>query len=638
MIEIGLKEIEKYYGANQVLKNVSLDILQGEHVGLLGRNGAGKSTLFRIIAGQESPDKGQRMVRKGAVIGMLEQIPEYPAQYTADEVMRTAFGDLHAIQKQLQELEQQMAGNAGAPPDDSVLTRYGRLQEQFEVGGGYAMEDSMNRVCTGLKMDARILSARFVELSGGEKTRVLLGKLFLTDPDILLLDEPTNHLDLQSMEWLEEFIAQYRGTVVVISHDRYFLDRTVERIIELTDSRAESYPGNYSFYATEKEERTTRQLEKYEQEQKKIKQLEDAARRMHEWAKNADNPAMHKRAFSIEKRIERMEKTEKPRKERRLTSGFTEQEFSSREVIRAEGICKSFESRRVLDGLDFIVFKEEHTAILGDNGSGKSTLLKLITGELLPDIGCVKLGDSIRYAYLPQVVLFEEDGLSILETVRNCLKINEGEARALLAKYRFRSEDVHKVVGNLSGGEKSRLRLCLLMQAEVNLLILDEPTNHLDIESREWLEKALEDFGGTLVFVSHDRYFIRRFATRVSELQAGKITDYDGGYEFYRTVKASLQASCQSDSPGRKPLEQPARHEVQNAETPAAKGISKNILARVQELEKEIEEEERQLAETERSLEGCGADYVRLAGLLQERDRLKESIDRRLALWESLQK
>jgi ATPase subunit of ABC transporter with duplicated ATPase domains len=532
MIEIALRDVKKDYGANPVLKGVTFEVNRGSRAGLLGRNGCGKSTLFRIVAGTEGWDGGDRMVRKGAVVGMLDQIPVFPNDFTALEVLYTVFAEVHRVRNRLTELEEAL-GRKG--DDGLLLDKYGKLLHYFEQIDGYSMEEAVQRVRIGLKIDDVLSATPFVKLSGGEQTRVMLGTLILKKPDILLLDEPTNHLDVASIEWLEGFLEEYPGTVLVISHDRYFLDRVVNQVIELADGKAEQYSGNYSSYALQKEEKFRLQMGAYQQEQKKIKQLETAAKRLHEWAVRADSGALHARAFNIEKRIERMEKTEKPVTERKLKAAFSEYEFSGNDVVVARNIVKAFDGKPVLNGADFIVRKGERVAILGSNGCGKSTLFKCITGELAADSGLVRKGESIKAGYLSQVVEFENPEASILETVRRALKISEGDARNLLAGYRFVKEDVNKQVGNLSGGEKSRLRLCLMMQEEINLLMMDEPTNHLDIHSREWLEDSLSRFNGTIVFISHDRYFINKFADRIALLKDGRIVDFFGGYEYYRT-------------------------------------------------------------------------------------------------------
>lgn len=645
MIEMALRDVEKYYGANHVLKGVTFDVKQGERIGLLGRNGSGKSTLFRIMAGMEPCDGGSRIVRKGAQVGMLEQLPQYPEGYTAYDVLYTSFEEVHSVQGSMKELEKLLGGDCS----EELLAKYGRLQERFELLGGYAVEDSIARVCTGLKISGEISSTPFKRLSGGEQTRVMLGVIILRQPDILLLDEPTNHLDIDSLEWLEGYLSDYKGVVVIISHDRYFLDRTVGRIVELSDGKAELYEGGYSWYRQEKESRYQIKLEQYEQQQKKIRQLEAAAKRMHEWAKMADNPGMHKRAFNIEKRIERMDKTEKPRTVRALEGEFSEYGFSGKDIVNAVQVVKAYAEKKVLDHADFTVRKGERVAVLGNNGSGKTTLFRCITGEEAIDSGKLRIGESIRYAYLPQVVSFEKPGLSMLDTVRELLLLSEGNARKLLAGYHFRNEDVNKSVGSLSGGEKSRLRLCILMQGEVNLLLLDEPTNHLDIESREWLEAALEEFGGTIVFISHDRYFINRFATRVSLLEKGRIADYYGDYEFFRNVmrQQAARAAGERAEAGKGPEPRPdagtagkpeksgaGRATGRPATSECREKDDRNI--RAAGLEMMITGLEQELKEIGEAMQGCPDDPLKLEALYREQTEAEQRLELLYREWGEL--
>ena len=554
MIDIAVKDLNKYYGSNHVIKGISFEINRGDKVGLAGRNGSGKSTLLKIIAGLEDHESGNVIRASGTRVEILEQIPSFDEGSTVDNVLHSAFDDISEIFDEMRSLEIRIAacaaamqsgqtGERSAAADgqrgdsderyEKLLSRYGRLQTIYEAKGGYEVESRIDRVCTGMKIDAEMREKQFALLSGGEQTRVNLARILLKDADILLLDEPTNHLDLGSIQWVEEFLGEFGGTVLVISHDRCFLDNVVKSIIELDSDGVSFYEGNYSFYAEERVRRFNSQLEKYEQQKRKIDQLEAAAKRLHEWARVADSGALHKRAFAIEKRIERMERVEKPAAMKKITAGFRENGHTSEDTVVFKDICKAYGSRTLLNGIDLIIRRNDRVALIGANGCGKSTLIKILTGEEMPDQGHVKIGNSIRPAYLPQVIEFENNTATVLETVRYALETNEERARKILARFHFRGSDVQKMTGNLSGGEKSRLKLCLLMQQDINLLILDEPTNHLDIQSREWIEEALSGYGGTILFVSHDRYFINKFADRVWELKDGSITDFDGTYAEY---------------------------------------------------------------------------------------------------------
>ncbi len=536
MIDISVTDLVKSFDLEKkILDGVSFQIDTGERVGLLGKNGAGKSTLFNILTGELDYDSGQVLIAPGRRVGLISQIPVYPAGYTVEDVLRSAFQRTTALKEEMDRLTRQMEQGDSDP---QTLRRYGELTARFEGLGGYDTDTAVNKVSNGLSIDGDMRQRLFDQLSGGEKTRVNLGRLILEDTDILLLDEPTNHLDLQATEWLEDYIRSFRGTVVTISHDRYFLDRTVTRIIEILDGKAEFYSGNYSFYAIEKERRYQERMKQYLKEQAKIQQLEKAAEQMHLWA-FMGNDALHKRAFSMEKRIERMRTVSKPTRAKKMDARFASREFRGDEVLQLKGVSKSFGDRTLFSDVYLRVEGGERIAFLGENGAGKTTLLNMITGDEPVDSGIIRMGPAIRAAYLPQIIHFDHPERSLLDTMlyekRN---ITPQTARNRLAAYQFQGEDVFKSVSVLSGGELSRLRLCMLMDEEINFLILDEPTNHLDIASREWIEEAVEAFDGTLLFVSHDRYFINRFATRVWELADGTINDYPMGFAQYRTAKA----------------------------------------------------------------------------------------------------
>ncbi len=464
----------------------------------------------------------------------------------------------------------------------------------------------------------------FMLLSGGEKTKINLGRILLQNTNVLLLDEPTNHLDIDSTEWIEEFLKQYKGTVLVISHDRYFLDNVVTRIVDIVEGEAELYQGNYSFYAVEKEERYLQKLAQFEQEQKKIKQLEEAARKMHEWANNADNPAMHRKAFAVEKRIERMEKTDKPLKERAISASFGQESFSGKEIAVFKDISKSYNNNKVLDNISMTLFKGDRIALLGKNGCGKTTLLKIITGEEEADTGTAKLGESIKYALLQQNIVFEKPERTVLDTISYDLELADKEARNMLAAYKFKGNDVFKKIEALSGGEKTRLRLCILMQKDVNMLILDEPTNHLDIASREWIEECVEDFSGTILFVSHDRYFINRFAEKVWELENGKITEFGGTYEEYKEYKEKTKTLD---------IVKPVAKEKPKLQIKQTKIDEQQIQKQKLKLENEILELETNIKAIELEVDQAGSDYVRLQELLGEKESLEAKLELLYKKW-----
>ncbi|MEN8905791.1 MAG: ribosomal protection-like ABC-F family protein [Clostridiales bacterium] len=611
MTEIIIKGVNKYYGINHVLKGLCLDINKNEKVGLLGKNGSGKTTVFKILTGEENYESGSVNIIKGKTLEILDQIPEYPIEYNTIDVINTAFEELHSILEMMNEFELRMQYEN----DEKLLKKYGKLQMEFENLGGYVIESTIDKICNGLGIDIEMRKKKFDLLSGGEKTRINLARILLKDPDILLLDEPTNHLDISTVQWLEEYVCQYKGTIIVISHDRYFLDKTVNRIIEIKDGKAEFYQGNYSYYIKEKELRYVNQLNLFKQQQRKIKQLEEAAKRLHDWGNRADNKSLHIKAFNIEKRIEKMDKVEKPKKDKKIIGKFTKKGIGSKEIISLNDVSKKYGDRLLWENINLNVYKDEKIAILGKNGTGKTTLLKLITGEEKSDTGNVKMSNNIKYLYMQQNIKFDDPNLTILETLRYSMEVNEENARRILAKFHFIGEDILKKISSLSGGEKSRLRLCILMQNKLDLLILDEPTNHLDIASREWIENAVEEFKGTIIFVSHDRYFVNKFATRFWEID-NEIYDFYGSYNEYMEWKKSNINE----------------NNVQNVKKPNSKKNKKNPernsdLQAKKELEIEIEEMEKEIVNIDIEIEKSVTDYKKLEELIKGKDNVNKKLD-----------
>ena len=627
MIEIQVNGLVKSFEVgHNVLDGLTFQVDQGERVGLLGRNGAGKTTLFKILTGEIGYDEGQVTVGQGRRVGLISQIPVYPAGYTVEDVLRSAFARLHRLAEEMESLAARMAEGE---TDPTILKRYGALSEKFEVFGGYDTDVAVNKIANGLSISREMRAQLFDSLSGGEKTRVNLGRLILEDTDILLLDEPTNHLDLHATEWLEEYIRGFRGTVVAISHDRYFLDRVVTRVIEIQDGKAEFYSGNYSFYAVEKERRFQEQMRQYEKEQAKIEQLEKAAEQLRLWAFQGMDKT-YRRAISMERRIERMRTTSKPTKARKMDARFSTAEFHGDEVLGIRNLAKSYGEKHLFDGITLKVEGGERIALIGDNGTGKSTLIKMIVGELYPDDGRIKTGPQVRLAYLPQIIHFDHPDWNLVENMMAAKKgLSAQSARNRLAAYEFRGEDVMKPVSVLSGGEQSRLRLCMLMDDEINFLILDEPTNHLDIASREWIEEAVEAYDGTLLFVSHDRYFINRFATRVWELAGETITDYPMGFAQYRQVKAQEEAE-KAETP--KPVKEKTVTERPQRGNKAQQAARRQLTI----CERDIAKTEERLAALDADMEAAACDYEKLNELMKEKETVQAELDALYEKWESL--
>ncbi|WP_352419263.1 ribosomal protection-like ABC-F family protein [Proteiniborus sp.] len=634
MIDISLNGISKYYGANKVLEDISFEVHSGDKVGLIGKNGTGKTTILKIIAGIENSDGGILSIRKNATIGYLAQMPDYPQEYKVLDILNIAFEKQNEIKAKMRELEKDMA-SSNEDELEKIMKIYGELQHTYEHIGGYETEEKLSRVCTGLKFTESMLERSFSNLSGGEKTTVMLGKMLLQNPDILLLDEPSNHLDLESVEWLEEFIGEYKGSVLVISHDRYFLDNVVTKIVEIEEKKSKSYIGNYSFFVRYKEEMQSIQLETYKAQQKKIKEMEDAIKRFREWGTRAGEEPMFKKAANMEKRIERMDKVDKPTlNQPKIKVNFTQGERSAQEVICIKGLKKSFGDNAVIENLDLSVKYKERLCILGKNGSGKSTLIKLLLNKYTHDAGEITIGSRVRIGYLEQEIFFEDEEKTVLETINECFMVPESEGRRILAGFLFYGEDVFKKIKSLSGGEKSRLRLCMMMQEKNNLLILDEPTNHLDIDSREMLEKALENFGGTVIFISHDRYFINKLAERIVEIDNKKLKEYLGDYNYYREKKAESQVALMDGKINAheiKSSNKKSRNNNSSSEAEEAKRKKKILL-----LEEEMHELESLISQIDKKMQEVAHNYEELNKLYNEKQNFTLKYDELLAEWVEL--
>ncbi|MDF2680040.1 MAG: putative transporter binding protein, partial [Brevibacillus sp.] len=519
MILVATQHIQKSYGADPVLQDITLEIKAGERVGIVGPNGAGKTTLFKLLAGIESPDAGELYRAKGSVWAYLPQTPNYPNEWRTQDVIASAFEEVIRLQNEMRSLEEQMGQASDSATDlERLMHRYQKLQEAFEQLDGYQWETKMAQVTEGLGISPEHLETPFARLSGGEKTKAGLAKLLCQRSDVLLLDEPTNHLDVESMEWLEEFLKEYPGTVLIISHDRYFLDAVVTSVYHVDGGEAEYYIGNYSAFVKEREERLLRQFAAYQEQQKQIKKMKETIKRLKEWGNrsNPPNEAFHRRAKSMEKALARIERIDRPKMEAdRMGLAFQKTERSGQDVLIASGVHKAFGGKTLFADAGFLLRYGERKALLGPNGCGKSTLIRMLLGETEPDAGTLKIGSNVKVGYLSQQALEGDQNLRVIDMFREVALVTEPEARHLLARFLFYGEHVFKKIRQLSGGERMRLRLAQMMHQEINLLVLDEPTNHLDIEARETLEEALADFRGSLFIVSHDRYFLQKMADGV---------------------------------------------------------------------------------------------------------------------------
>ena len=619
MVDISVKNVNKFFviGEN-LLEDLSFDIQEGERVAILGRNGCGKTTLFKILTGEMDYDGGEVYVNPNKKLGLISQIPRFPAGYTVEDVLRSAFTELTSAKRKMEALEQAMAQGATA----EQLREYDALVNRFQSGGGYDMDVDVDKICNGLGITAAQRPQEFDSLSGGEKTRINLARLLLEKTDILLLDEPTNHLDLSSVEWLESYIKSFKGTVLIISHDRYFIDQVAQRVIEITDGHAEFYTGNYSFYMEEKQARFDLQLKQYEQEQAKLKQLGYTVERMKGWGIN--NRTLYRRAMSIQHRMERIQKTQRPKTEKTMKASFGEKDFSGDVVFKMKNVSKSYGDRVLFSDVNLNVEGGERIALLGDNGTGKSTFLKCLLGE--EDCsGRIQFGPTVKWGYLPQIIRFDHPERSLYDTMLYEKNLTPQMARDRLGAFLFQGEDVFKTVGTLSGGEQSRLRLCMLMDEKINLLILDEPTNHLDIASREWVEAAIEEFEGVLLFVSHDRYFIEKFAERIWLLENGAIRDFHCGYQKYRSILDHEALARTLPKPEPKVKKERPRTGTKDGEK------------LVRRLEREIEKQEGLISELDGKIEAAAADYQELTRLLGEKEQAEEVLLELMEQWEQAQ-
>lgn len=622
MIELALNKLQKYYGATMVLEDITFEIQTSEKVGIVGSNGCGKSTLLKIIMGIEGYESGMLSIRKGANLSYLEQMPNYPDEYKVIDVLNLAFEKINSLSKEMEQIEKQLS-DAQGDNIEKLLNKYSELQGIYENLGGYEKEEKLSKVCIGLKLDDKFKERLFSQLSGGEKTTVILAKILLENSDILILDEPSNHLDLESVEWLEAYLKEYKGVVLIVSHDRYFLDNVVTKIIEIEDMVSISYEGNYTTYVSEKEKQLQLQMAEFLEQQKKIKTMESTIAKLKDWGARGDNNKFFRRAASMQKMLDRIQRLDKPILERESISiNANMGERSSNNVVIIKDLCKRYGEKILFNKSEMLVRNGEAVALIGGNGSGKSTLIKILLGIEKEDEGAASLGSSIKLGYLPQNISFKDESKNILDSFREDIVITEGKAREYLAKYMFFGEMVFKRVSSLSGGERSRLKLAIMMYNEVNFLILDEPTNHLDISSREELEDFLKSFKGTLLFVSHDRYFINTMASRVVELSQGKLNSYGGNYEYYKEKVSQVKNNMENNKPVNKDKIVKVKNEKVTMIPESASNEKKK-----RNLEQFIEEIEQKINCIEAEINEFSSNYEKLDKLYKEKLELQKKID-----------
>jgi ATP-binding cassette, subfamily F, member 3 len=627
MIVCSIQQISKMFGGHLIFENLSLEINEHDRIGLVGRNGAGKTTVFKLLANAESPDEGHIHLKKGAKVGYLAQIPQYPKGITGLDVLQSAYAHLMKTSNRLRELENKMASEMNETELVKDLTEYGRLQDGFTLSGGYEMEANISKVSKGLGIED-LLDQSFQQLSGGEQTKVCLGLVLLQQPELLLLDEPTNHLDITAVEWLEEFLKEYQGTIVCISHDRYFLDHVVTKVVDLEDGELTVYHTNYSGFVKEKEERLLHEFQAYQEQQKKIKKMKEAIKRLREWANQANPPneGLHKRARNMERALERMEKLKRPVIDRKqMGLEFEKTDRSGKDVFIMENVSKAYDNKLLFKEANLLVQYQDRTAIVGPNGAGKSTIIKMLLDDVKADAGDVKVGSSVKIGYLSQHFTVADPNMRLIDAFREVVHVAEGEARHILAQFLFYGPNVFRRVGQLSGGEKMRLRLAQLMHQDINFLVLDEPTNHLDIDSREVLEDALEDFKGTILAVSHDRYFLNKLFNKTYWLYDQKLHFFYGGYSW---AKAKLDEQREKE----------VVVEVVQIAPKAAKVLpkepkEKSQQKKIEELERTLEQLEEKVAKlevklnNEKELNKLQEMYEEKEKLENEREELYELLD-----------
>ena len=649
MIILSAKDLTKTYGVDVILDKVSFHINQGDRVGIIGANGAGKTTLLKVLSGEFPCDSGDFFVSGDTTIGYLKQSDNFQSENTVIEEVEAIFSGIEDLEKEMLELSSAISvkaeqGESGLELD-RMLRRYDQMQEEFRERGGYSYKSEINGILNSMAFGEDFYHKKISTLSGGERTRLALACLLLKKPDLLFLDEPTNHLDIGTLKWLEQYLKTYKGTILLVSHDRYFLDQTVNRIFEVENHKLYIYEGSYSAYAEQKKQRREAELRKYQNQQKEIARQEDMIRRF----KERGTEKLAKRAASREKRLEAMERAERPEPQRgRMKLDFRQNFKSGNDVLQGEGLSKSFgygsQEKRLFRNVDFDIKRGERICIVGPNGVGKTTLLKILMGELAPDNGRLKIGHNVEFGYYDQEQSFLTNSNTVLEELHDAYRLyTDTQLRSILGRFLFRGEEVFLEVGALSGGERARLSLLKMMLSGSNVLILDEPTNHLDIESKEVFEDALLEFPGTVIVVSRDRYFLDKIPTRIFELGQEGITSFLGTYNYYVEKKQEIvsgkkymeELAGKKESSGKKDLSVSEQRRLKKEEDARKRRLKRQQ----EEAESKIEELERHISQIEEELcrEEVATDHARLTELSRELNKTKEELSAQYERWMELQ-
>ena len=639
---LSCQNISKAFVENQVLKNVSFHIEDHEKAAIVGINGAGKTTLLRIIVGEMTPDDGQVVLAKDKTLGYLAQNSTVDTSHTIYEELLSVKADLLRLEEKIRECENNMKHADGDALED-LMKQYTSLTHAFETGGGYLYRSELVGVLKGLGFTEDEFSKPVATLSGGQKTRVALGRLLLQNPDLIILDEPTNHLDMTSIAWLETYLLNYKGAVLIVSHDRYFLDRIAGKVIEIDQSKATTFMGNYSDYAVKKEQLRVAAWNAYMNQQREIKHQEEVIEKL----KSFNREKSIKRAESREKMLDKIEVIENPsevRTDMKLT--LTPRILSGNDVLTVEHLSKSFDSHKLFTDVNFEIKRGEHVAIIGDNGSGKTTLLKILNGLVPADQGTFRLGSNVEIGYYDQEHHVLHSDKTLFEEISDDYPyLNNTQIRNVLAAFLFTGEDVFKRISDLSGGERGRVSLAKLVLSNANFLILDEPTNHLDIMSKEILEDALNGYEGTILYVSHDRYFINRTAHRILDLTEGQFVSYVGNYDYYLEKHDTVMAAIEASTPQSADADNTAATKAAESEVKLDWKAQKEEQARLRKKENDLKKCEEQIArlearvseiDTEMSDPAIGTQVAKLQELSKEQAACQEQLEKLYEQWEEL--